>query len=127
MCDPLSFSESFFIFIILLYHFIKTDACHNYYFISSILPFFLPSFNKNQKIILICRNKNVKFSQTMILSVVLRVYLLKKSGGVKMRIQNRFKRRLLAEITSMPNFEHPRLTYKNPAISRLTQIIDDYS
>ena len=41
----------------------------------------------------------------MILRVVLRVYLLKKSGGVKMRIQNRFKRRLLAEIISMSNFE----------------------
>lgn len=41
----------------------------------------------------------------MILSVVLRVHLLKKSGGVKMRIQNGFKRRLLAEITSVPNFE----------------------
>lgn len=58
----------------------------------------------------------------MISSVVLRVYLLKKIGGVKMRIQNRFKRRLLAEITSVSNFEHPRLTYKNPAISRLTQL-----
>lgn len=58
----------------------------------------------------------------MILSVVLRVHLLKKSGGVKMRIQNGFKRRLLAEITSMPNFEQLRLTYKNPAISRLTQL-----
>ena len=39
-----------------------------------------------------------------------------------MRIQNRFKRRLLAEITSVPNFEQLRLTYKNPAISRLTQL-----
>lgn len=58
----------------------------------------------------------------MISSVVLRVYLLKKIGGVKMRIQNGFKRRLLAEITSMPNFEQLRLTYKNPAISRLTQL-----
>lgn len=58
----------------------------------------------------------------MILSFVLRVHLLKKSGGVKMRIQNRFKRRLLAEITLMPNFEQLRLTYKNPAISRLTQL-----
>ena len=49
--------------------------------------FFLLSFNKNQKRILICRNKNVKFPQTMILSVVLRVYFSEKNFIFKVRFR----------------------------------------